>query len=343
MATAETKLEQTRGAVWHQFSAGDPIESPMAEWAYITPSHPEGIPGSQLRAAQLATQLETARYWFLLNYEPYRLPPGTYFGFSSESSAEVEEPPAGFAPDLDTSFGSGPVDSRSTDGGYGRGAYGASGYGGARESASSDVRIGGWDQGTFAPSPLRAGELLRRQFGGTLSDEAQAQLADELGDDWIERDRREPTPAVSTEASPTVADMQANILTVTNLMRDQLRALSVLPLNFGHNEAGGQSFVTLDTTAFMMLLDRAGDATRAGNASGAQDLIATSEQLKHFGAQAGKESERLSELFTKGLAEEAGKETAKLIADGFRVLSRIFFYSALLGSLIAAFGKHFGL
>src|SRR5436853_582851 len=115
---------RTRGVLWHEFSAGDPVDSPMGEWAHITTRFPEGISGSRLSTQDPAIQLETARFWFLLNYEPYRLPPGRYFGFAESTPTQPTE----FAPDVDTSsadappMASAPVDGERTHG-YGRGGY----------------------------------------------------------------------------------------------------------------------------------------------------------------------------------------------------------------------------
>ncbi|MGN6150347.1 MAG: hypothetical protein ACTHPD_17575 [Rhizomicrobium sp.] len=53
----------------------------MADWAYRTPSFPEGISRTQLRSASDDDQLATATYWFRSNFRPYELPRGKYFSF----------------------------------------------------------------------------------------------------------------------------------------------------------------------------------------------------------------------------------------------------------------------
>jgi hypothetical protein len=66
--------------VWRHFTAGMSFGKPLAEWAYATPDYPDGLRVSDLQVAAPNDQLETARFWFLSNYEPFP-GDGRWFGF----------------------------------------------------------------------------------------------------------------------------------------------------------------------------------------------------------------------------------------------------------------------
>lgn len=216
MSDTELQPARSRGVYWRHFSAEDPLVGPVSEWAYVTPDHPDGITGSSLRLVGEATQLDTARFWFFSNFAPYRLPPGRYFGFSSEPTNSVPasaDVATGFTPNLDMNFGGNPT----TEPPLSRG-----GELGGGEPADRGVRIGGFGN-PFAPSSVSAEQVLRHQFGDALSDEVHSQLAEELGDNWIERDLLEPRRSQEdTVTGSSVADVQANIVATLDAISAQL-------------------------------------------------------------------------------------------------------------------------
>ena len=57
--------------MWRRLTAGMPFGRPLAEWAYITPSHLGGLTTSDLQLASADDQAETAQFSFLSNYEPF--------------------------------------------------------------------------------------------------------------------------------------------------------------------------------------------------------------------------------------------------------------------------------
>jgi hypothetical protein len=71
-----------RGLVWREATVDTlRADDPLAEWAYVTPRHPDGLPGSELRRVGPAHRLEVMRFWMVSNFEP--LPPGPWFGFGA--------------------------------------------------------------------------------------------------------------------------------------------------------------------------------------------------------------------------------------------------------------------
>ena len=84
------------GVVWHtarvgELRAGDPI----GEWAYITPSHQDGLTTSQLRATTALEQLNVGLFWFYSNYVPFN-DDGTYFGFAPHGVGFGQGPMASY-------------------------------------------------------------------------------------------------------------------------------------------------------------------------------------------------------------------------------------------------------
>lgn len=61
-----------RGLFWkHAHAGGFRANDPLAEWAYRTPAHPQGLSRSALRRATQAAQTELAEYWYRLNFLPF--------------------------------------------------------------------------------------------------------------------------------------------------------------------------------------------------------------------------------------------------------------------------------
>lgn len=90
-----------RGLVWRladadEFRAGDPI----AEWAYVTPQEPNSVRTSALQYATSQQQTDTARFWFLSNYEPFAND-GDLFGFAGQGLGFGQAPfaPSSYPPD----------------------------------------------------------------------------------------------------------------------------------------------------------------------------------------------------------------------------------------------------
>jgi restriction system protein len=61
--------------------------APLAEWAYVNPKYPNGLPKSALSRSIDEIQYETALWWFRLNYKPYDLSGGRWFGFAEAGDA----------------------------------------------------------------------------------------------------------------------------------------------------------------------------------------------------------------------------------------------------------------
>jgi hypothetical protein len=89
MSDSSTTKRPSRAKVWRHFIAGDPLGSPLAEWAYRTPRFPSGITGSQLAQVASETQRETMIVWFLANHIPAA---GDYFGFPGGPQPETAGP-----------------------------------------------------------------------------------------------------------------------------------------------------------------------------------------------------------------------------------------------------------
>lgn len=318
MSNEELQPARTRGVRWRQLRVGDPIGRPLGEWAYITPGHPDGITGSSLRLADEATQLETARFWFFLNYAPYQLPPGTYFGFASEPINEAGVAQA-FAPDLDMSFGGDPtsLNALSAGNGFGSGAV----YPGAFGSP-------------FAPSPLRAGELLHHQFGDALSEEVHSKLAEELGNDWIERDRLESTPTLEDVTDSSLVDVQAEVLATLEAIREQVAAIPDPPIGMGHNGPPDEPpMVTIDRETFFELVHRAKVGVASGDARGASEFAEAAHSLKDLSRKFAGSALKLAGVFTTKAAESAGTETGKWVVRAIAA-------SGTLMLLIEQLAKH---
>ncbi len=80
MSHRPPKYPLPQGVVWHHFTAGMAAGAPLAEWAYVTPTHPFGLPESKLKYSPESDQEVTARFWFFSNYQPF-INDGRYFGF----------------------------------------------------------------------------------------------------------------------------------------------------------------------------------------------------------------------------------------------------------------------
>jgi len=70
--------------IWRHFTVDMAVGLPLAEWAYVTPWQPDGLPTSDLTSAASVDQTEVARFWFLSNYEPF-INHGHWFGFGPGS------------------------------------------------------------------------------------------------------------------------------------------------------------------------------------------------------------------------------------------------------------------
>jgi hypothetical protein len=188
---------------------------------------------------------------------------------------------------------------------------GGNGFGDGEPEASG-VHIGGFGS-PWAPSPLSAGPLLRHQFGNALSDEVHSQLAEELGNSWIERDRLEPKRSLEdTRTGSSVAEVQAKIFATLDAIRDQVVALAEPPIGIGHNGPPDEpSMVTIDRAAFFELVDRARAGAVGGNAKGAAELIEATYSLRDPSRKLTGDALKLPGVFVTKAVEAAGAETGK--------------------------------
>jgi hypothetical protein len=61
------------------------------------------------------------------------------------------------------------------------------GFAEAAASQPSDVQIGGFGQGIWAPAPVDAVQALNEEFAGTLPEDLIQNLGDVLGSNWTDR------------------------------------------------------------------------------------------------------------------------------------------------------------
>ena len=109
MSDSPAARRRTRGVIWREFAAGDPVGKPLAEPAYRTPRFPHAIRASDLRDSATDVQQETALFWFWSNLKPYDLTGGHYFAFDTPGQGWGQAP---FAPSrvsalsaIDSEFG----------------------------------------------------------------------------------------------------------------------------------------------------------------------------------------------------------------------------------------------
>jgi len=145
-----------RGVIAAPMRAGDPVDLPLVDRAYLTSRFPGGIRRGELAWQPLEIQRHTALTWFVRNYEPAR---GTFFGFAEASS-----------PEISTFDGSARFN--------GSIRYGA--------PENPDLRVAGFDQAPFFNGGM-ADDLLRTEFEDSVDQGVLADLASALPGLWRPR------------------------------------------------------------------------------------------------------------------------------------------------------------
>jgi len=93
----------------------------------------------------------------------------------------------------------------------------------------------GWNQGYWAPSPLKAAPILRQEFGQVLGPEVIAGLADSLQGDWMWVERGAAVFAVSSDVPQDRDEVVSGILARLDGIEAALNALAPAHGSIGHN------------------------------------------------------------------------------------------------------------
>jgi hypothetical protein len=215
-----------RGKIYPSLTAGEPVGRPLAEWAYLTPSHPKGIKGTDLKIADAAVQRETLLVWFLQNYIPET---GPVFGFAE--AAHPPRPAAGtlnsaplntIAPNGSLPGGS-PRTSSRPDGARGFGANFGSDWGGAR--------VAGFGHAPFS-SGSPAIDLLKAEFSNLVVDTTLATVSGVLPGLWV------PKPEDSSlDGYRSLAELSSALSAILDEIDRLVGALPLKPTGRDHNRS----------------------------------------------------------------------------------------------------------
>jgi hypothetical protein len=225
MSSAAPVDRTPRGKIYRSLTAGEPVGRPLAEWAYLTPSHPKGIKGTDLKIADAAVQRETLLVWFLQNYTPET---GPVFGFAD--AAHPPRPAAGTlnsAPLNTTALngslpGGSPRTSR-PDGARGFGANFGSDWGGAR--------VAGFGQAPFS-SGSPAIDLLKAEFSNLVADTTLATVSGVLPGLWVPRPED-----FSLDGHPPQAELSSALSAILDEIDRLVGALPLKPAGRDHNRS----------------------------------------------------------------------------------------------------------
>jgi hypothetical protein len=105
-------------------------------------------------------------------------------------------------------------------------------------------RIAGFDEGFWAPSPLRAGDVLKEQFEGDLPDALIQALGAALGDNWMWMEPETPAqPDDDVQSSKSA--LQADLDAVEDIIRSFIPAHG----GIGHNAPDEEAPLTAEEHA----------------------------------------------------------------------------------------------
>jgi len=197
MSDAKPSTGPSRGKVYLPLGVGESVGLPLSEWAYRTPSHPQGLKGSGLRDADPTAQREVMLVWFLQNFIPET---GPVFGFA-EAAAPPEPTPIG------------------------------SGYGKNYGNAFGQVEIGGWDQAPFSTG-VPALDLLTAEFVALVDDVMLATVSGVVPGLWVSKPHD-----LSPDADQTLAELSSTLLALLDKIDGIVRGLPVKSVGRGHNRS----------------------------------------------------------------------------------------------------------
>lgn len=211
MSEISAQKRPSKGVFWRNFTAGDRVGRPLAEWAYRIPSIPLGITTTDLREAEREVQRETALFWFLLNLKPFDLRGGRWFMFDAPGR--------------------------------------------------------GFGQAPFAPSPLKAIDVLSGQFGDLLSMDLLQEVSEELAGEWMWEET--VRALVPRDAALDQAEARREILAHLDMLTAAIEKLAPDYGGTGHNQPPADEPLTADERRLTLeMVDRAKAGVAAGDRAG---------------------------------------------------------------------------